>query len=201
MSVPPERLEKSPLDLDVVLRHRLLPQAGGFEGFRFRRERLGVHGSLASEAPQDPKTLIDWHPAPAPATANAGDLEHVLSEISQFLDLELVVIPELAEPRPEAPEPLAPFEGSVEVERLYLELRGEIFAHQELERLGIASAPGLKASPHRFHIFLRHRQASISRIGGGSLPGLRNREDRRVGHRVRNLCSRQSRRETGGSGE
>jgi hypothetical protein len=80
----------------------------------------------------------------------------VVSQVQQFADLQPVLVPEVFEVRPQLQEPLVSPVAPVEVERLDLELGRDELVHQGAERLTIAAAPGLQASPHRIDVLLRH---------------------------------------------
>src|SRR3954447_12439910 len=83
-----KRLVSSADDLHVLLRHRLLPQPGGFEGIGWLREEPDVN-DFASLHPLDyAKRDVEVDAAGSPASPEPADAHDLLSGVSHLVDLE-----------------------------------------------------------------------------------------------------------------
>src|SRR5687768_14672838 len=93
----------------VRLRHRLLPQPGGFEGVRFGLVELDVTHLAPGDRPQLSARRIDLDPAsPATTPDPACDDYPLLVHLNDLLGLPAELLPRFEEGLEQLPRPLAP---------------------------------------------------------------------------------------------
>jgi hypothetical protein len=76
---------------DVLLRHRLLPQADGFEGLGLSFEGAPPDALPAPPPPRVPEQVLERHVTPRPATESAQGRQRHVPEVAHVDNLDVVV--------------------------------------------------------------------------------------------------------------
>src|SRR4030095_13446448 len=97
-----------PRDLQVLLRHRLLPQPHGFEGVTVVTVVLEMGEQPVSVARQDRHRTLSLDPAPSSGDAERSQPQHSVSEIANVRVVNLEHLVFLREISKEPPQTIVP---------------------------------------------------------------------------------------------
>src|SRR5215204_469695 len=105
-------------DLHVLLRHRLLPQRGGFEGLGLAQEDAPPDGLRVAHLDDVPGRLFHGRLAPETLAAKAHPREYHVSQVSYLVDLRAEVREDIVEVLPPSPKTVV---ASVRITALHLQ--------------------------------------------------------------------------------
>src|SRR5215211_7329151 len=142
--------------LSVHLRHRLLPQPHGFEGFAWVPEPLEARCLPFADRPDGAVSALDLSPAAATASPHCGYHRDALACVDEALDVHAEVsdcVVELVGDRRKGLDayPGSTFEGIAWIDPL------DIGVQQVRLRWGGAGSPARVNPADELHVLLRHR--------------------------------------------
>jgi hypothetical protein len=98
------RINATQQQIDVLLRHRLLPQSGGFEGFRLAAEKVPPDGLFVAPLRDQPHRLGHRRIALDAVGVNSHPRNRAVAEISYLLDLSCEVRENVEKALPPVPD-------------------------------------------------------------------------------------------------
>jgi hypothetical protein len=145
--------------MDVLLRHRLLPQPHGFEGLRAVLIEAEPDHSAPAERPDPGRTSLHLDLTTARCVGSQGH-NHVLPGLDEVVGLDPNGFPGLDE----SLNPVSPLIGA-----LYPRVKTDRTRHVELavrghgfeRHINLSPADGINGSANDLHVLLRHRPPSI----------------------------------------
>src|SRR6185295_10512350 len=150
-----DRRNGPPDDLHVLLRHRLLRQRGGFEGFLKLLVEADPHDQPVADRAQPDAASLHFDSVPAPQAVRERH-HHMLPGIDELVGLipsGLPVLSELLGQPPELGEVVGTPVDADRPRQVELEIWRKVFERN----VKVATVERLIASTHDLHVLLRHR--------------------------------------------
>ena len=172
----PHRLAVTPVigrdrtlhDLHVLLRHRLLREAGGFEGFRLCPADTPPHAFSAPPTAYMPDRVLKGDRASRTVAQGAQGGDHHISVIVDINDVDVVVGKGIEPALPPSADSgmamQAPLQGNDARNGFH------VVVHEGEEGVKVAPVDGFDSATGELDVLLRHRPRSITRKGAAFRP-------------------------------
>ena len=150
-------LIRSEHDLHVLLRHRLLREADGFESLGTVRVLLAASCPFPTDEPYLPTLHSHFNSAASAPSVQDGADEHIVARVQELRRDDVEVVSGFRPALEVAAQAVVPMDRSTFLVRQVLEF---LMAERQHPFYPCVFQPS-KDRPNDFHVLLRHRQRSI----------------------------------------
>jgi hypothetical protein len=158
-------------DLHVLLRHRLLPHPGGFEGLTPIRENLGANQLAIPHGPNQGDRVVQRHATPSGRGVGATDDDDLVSRVDELPGIDAHVLIDIEHPSQRPSHLRAATRARLDGLRKLVPL--EARRHQVLPDTEIASRPAFVHSAHDLDVLLRMLSSRLRGARGDAARGKR----------------------------